>query len=247
MDPSRMMGHHRHMECSVAREALSARLDGEHGPVPAKSVDAHLQGCPECRLWHARAADQAQRLGQIAREAGLRRQLVAAAAEVGDESLRRAAPLPVTLWAQWSLALAGVVMLALTVIQVMTASDGRGDVSEPHLAGESVAWSIAVGAAMIFTAVWPAAAAGLSGTLISYTAVLVVYVVTDAVQGVVSPVRELGHLPVLVGAVLALLVWRGTRQPRPAPRGAGALDGDGNPALYAVGTPRRHPRGGSAA
>ncbi|WP_061005639.1 zf-HC2 domain-containing protein [Mycolicibacterium mucogenicum] len=39
------------MECEIAREALSARMDGEHEPVPARRVDEHLASCPECRQW----------------------------------------------------------------------------------------------------------------------------------------------------------------------------------------------------
>ncbi|EUA32805.1 zinc-finger family protein [Mycobacterium xenopi 3993] len=39
------------MRCEVAREALSARLDGERHAVPAQRVDAHLGSCPDCRAW----------------------------------------------------------------------------------------------------------------------------------------------------------------------------------------------------
>ncbi|HOW96081.1 MAG TPA: zf-HC2 domain-containing protein, partial [Mycolicibacterium fallax] len=43
------------MNCDVAREALSARIDGEREPVPAARVDEHLAGCADCTDWHIRA------------------------------------------------------------------------------------------------------------------------------------------------------------------------------------------------
>ena len=57
------------MECDVAREALSARLDGERQHVPAGRVDAHLESCADCRTWLAEAAELARRqYGVIGRE-----------------------------------------------------------------------------------------------------------------------------------------------------------------------------------
>ncbi|WP_040791570.1 zf-HC2 domain-containing protein [Nocardia paucivorans] len=49
------------MECSVARECLSARLDGEAESVPAARLDEHLRRCPDCRRWHVAAAESTQR------------------------------------------------------------------------------------------------------------------------------------------------------------------------------------------
>ncbi|EUA19462.1 zinc-finger family protein [Mycobacterium xenopi 3993] len=50
------------MRCEVAREALSARLDGERHAVPAQRVDAHLGSCPDCRAWLIGVAMQTRRL-----------------------------------------------------------------------------------------------------------------------------------------------------------------------------------------
>ncbi|MCV7066853.1 zf-HC2 domain-containing protein [Mycolicibacterium farcinogenes] len=43
------------VDCAVAREALSARLDGEREPVPSARVDEHLRDCGECAAWYDRA------------------------------------------------------------------------------------------------------------------------------------------------------------------------------------------------
>ncbi len=46
------------VDCDVAREALSARIDGEREPVPAPRVDEHLATCEPCREWYAAAVNQ---------------------------------------------------------------------------------------------------------------------------------------------------------------------------------------------
>lgn len=37
------------------REALSALLDGEEPPLPVPGIVAHLEDCPSCSAWLARA------------------------------------------------------------------------------------------------------------------------------------------------------------------------------------------------
>ncbi|MFR9749937.1 zf-HC2 domain-containing protein [Nocardia sp. 004] len=50
------------MKCSVARESLSARLDGEAGAVPSSLLDEHLAQCSGCRWWYAAATDVTRRV-----------------------------------------------------------------------------------------------------------------------------------------------------------------------------------------
>jgi len=57
--------HRLGVHCEGAREAISARLDGERSPLPVTSLDDHLATCRVCREFEAGA--QALR-----REAGLR-------------------------------------------------------------------------------------------------------------------------------------------------------------------------------
>lgn len=54
------------MDCEVAREALSARLDGERAPVPSARVDEHLGECSACRAWFTQVASQAGDLRRLA-------------------------------------------------------------------------------------------------------------------------------------------------------------------------------------
>jgi len=52
-----------------------------------------------------------------------------------------------------------------------------------------------------------------------FAGVLTVYVVVDALSGAVTTGRMLTHLPVVIGAVLAIMVWRSSSAPRPTPDG----------------------------
>lgn len=82
---------------------------------------------------------------------------------------------------------------------------------------ESTSWSIALGVIMVGAALWPSAAAGLAGVLTAFVAILTGYVIVDALSGAVSTTRILTHLPVVIGAVLAIMVWRSASGPRPRP------------------------------
>jgi predicted anti-sigma-YlaC factor YlaD len=83
-----------------------------------------------------------------------------------------------------------------------------------HLLNESTAWSITLGVVMVGAATWPTVAAGLAGVLGVFAGVLTAYVIADAMSGEVTAMRVLTHLPVVLGAVLAFLVWRSTIGPR---------------------------------
>jgi RNA polymerase sigma-70 factor (ECF subfamily) len=53
------LGDYRYVDCEVAREALSARIDGEREPVPSARLDEHLDQCADCRSWLEAVAVQA--------------------------------------------------------------------------------------------------------------------------------------------------------------------------------------------
>ncbi len=210
------------MDCDVAREALSARIDGEREPVPAARVDEHLATCADCRSWYARAVEQTQQLRRLAG----RSQVAAVAAPPARPTpppARRRLPAAAASWRRATLGAVGVLQLALAVAQALGAPIGTSAgahhmTMSGHLLNESTAWSAALGAVMVAAAVRPTAAAGLAGVLSVFTAILSGYVVSDAVSGAVSAGRILSHLPVLAGTVLAVLVWRDTRAPGPEPR-----------------------------
>lgn len=208
------------MDCDTAREALSARIDGEREPIPAARVDEHLAGCSPCRDWHAAAVEQTQLLRRLAG-----RSQVTAVRPLEPEAPRHSRQLPVSVsWQRWALGAVGVIQILLAVAQGLGVHLGVPHAAMGgHVLNESTAWSAALGVVMVIAAFRPSVAGGLAWVLAAFAAVLSVYVVTDAVAGRVTLDRVLTHLPVLAAAALAWLVWRqvgpGGRRPD-----RGALD-----------------------
>lgn len=195
----------------MAREALSARLDGERESVPAARVDEHVAGCAQCQAWFGVVSAQAEALRTLARP----EMVVAVASSPGTPRRTR----PALYWIRWALVVTGVAQIAVSVVQALGLSVGltHHHGAGGHLLNESTAWSVAIGVAMIVAARRPVAAAGLGGVLAVFAVVLTVYVVVDAVAGEVTLARVLTHIPVLVAACLAIVVWRRTSTSPPTP------------------------------
>jgi predicted anti-sigma-YlaC factor YlaD len=199
------------VDCDIAREALSARLDGEREPVPSARVDEHLASCRQCRTWYADAQGWTLQLRSMADHG----RGPAEAASLGPEDPRDWMKWIRSHWLQMALALVGVVQIALAVAQIggadfgMVAAHGsaHGAMSGEHLLNESTAWSLALGAAIVVAAVWRATLPGVACVLAGFTLVLSCYVISDGLSDQVTGVRLLSHLPVLVATVLALLLW----------------------------------------
>lgn len=238
---------YRNVYCEVAREALSARLDGEREPVPAARVDEHLGECAACREWFDEVSDQARDLHRLI----VSRPVIAPLAPlaVGRVPTHR----PRLTWQRWALLCIGFAQIALATVQGFGFSLGltheHGMGSGSHLLNESTAFSIALGAVMVVAALWPSAAAGLAGVLTVFVAVLAVYVVADALSGTVTSIRILTHVPLVMGAGLAVMVWRANTTPRPAPEGSAAEPDIVLPPNASRGRRRGHlwPTDGSAA
>lgn len=191
------------MDCDVAREALSARIDGEREQIPAARVDEHLADCGSCRQWQADAVEQTQLFRRLAG----RSQLSAVRPRTGPVPERHRS-LSMS-WQRWALGAVGVIQLVLAVAQGLGVHLGIPHAAMGgHVLNESTAWSAALGVVMVAAAVRPPVAGGLMWVLGAFAAVLSVYVVADAVAGQVTADRILTHLPVVVAAVLAWLVWR---------------------------------------
>lgn len=237
------------MECEIAREALSARMDGEHEPVPARRVDEHLASCPECRQWQDELNSQMDVLrGLIAAD---RTRMTAVTDSVSQPAL------PATRdgldWVRIALAVVGGIQIVLAVLQAAGVSIGVhvGHSMGGHVVNESTAWSVALGVAMLVAADRPAAAMGLAIVGGVFTLVLTGYVVVDGLTGAVGAVRMLSHLPALAGVVLTVLVWRRhtLEPPRPDRDAAPTLDDITLPDNASRGRRRGHlwPTDGNAA
>ncbi|MCV7228457.1 DUF2275 domain-containing protein [Mycolicibacterium komossense] len=222
------------MQCDVAREALSARIDGEREPVPAARVDEHLQTCRDCCAWYILADEQAKsvtlRPAQARPDLSAAILLAAGIAPVGR--YRRWARRTRRYGARGALIAVGVVQLIIALAQIDGADFGMltsaahhgGAMNGEHLMNETTAWSFALGLAMIIAGAWPVAAAGIACVVGIFAVVLGWYVVADSLAGQVTEIRVLSHLPVIGGAVLAALVYRQFGHGRPTPPAASAGD-----------------------
>lgn len=229
------------VDCVVAREALSARLDGEREPVPSARVDEHLDACPTCGAWFEQAAGQARRLRRLVDS---RPPL----ASVGylDSAHPAACPRSPLGWQRWTLLGVGLGQIVVACVQVF----GVGIVlNQAHLLSESAAWSIALGLTMVGTALRPVAATGLAGVMTAFIGVFAVILAIDMWSGTFTAVRVLILLPVVAGTALATIVSLNARSPRPGSReDAAELDLD-LPEKASRGRRRGHlwPSDGSAA
>jgi len=209
------------MDCDTAREALSARIDGEREPIPAARVDEHVTGCEPCRQWQVAAVEQTQLMRRLAGRSQL--SAVRPAQERQPERTRYAS----VSWTRWALGAVGVVQLGLALAQALGANLGVPHAATAgHVLNESTAWSAALGVVMLAAAARPVVAGGLTWVLGAFAAFLVIYEITDTDAGHVTIDRPLTHLPVLAGAVLALLVWRRDQSagPRPDPATTAVID-----------------------
>jgi RNA polymerase sigma-70 factor, ECF subfamily len=213
------------MRCDVAREALSARLDGERPEVLAQQVDAHLESCRGCRAWLIGAAVQTRRLAAI--EPGQGPDLVdkiMASIDEGSAAYERWMRVMRSHYRRWGLIAVGVFQVAIAAAQISGIDFGmvshtHGAMSGEHLMHESTAWLLALGLAMIAAGIWPVAAIGVAAIVGAYSVALVGYEVVDTFEGEETAARIASHVPLLVGFAFALLVARermGARKPRPS-------------------------------
>ena len=228
------------VDCVVAREALSARLDGEREPVPSARVDEHLRDCPDCATWYDKAGSLALQLRDLANTG-----LIGA---VSGRSNHRAGALS-ELWHRLSrhlltiaIVVIGIAQVGLAIAQAAGINFGmvaahHGSASGAHLLNESTAWSAALGIATIAMAFRRRIAPGLACVLAIYCAFLGYYVVSDALAGLVTPVRVLSHVPVALAAIVSIWASRTKRPHDPSPKARGD-DDESDPAAPA----RRHLR-----
>ena len=220
------------MRCEVAREALSARLDGERPHVLAQHVDAHLESCRGCRAWLIGAAVQTRRLASIEPGEGPDLvQKIMASFDQQSPAYHRSMRWLRSRYRRWGLIAVGLFQVAIAAAQIsgidfgMVSSHMHGAMSGEHLMHESTAWLLALGLAMIAAGVWPVTAIGVAAITGVYSVALLGYVVVDAFAGEVTATRVASHMPVLLGLVFALLVAR-ERVTTERPRNSDASDAD---------------------
>ncbi|MBO4160958.1 zf-HC2 domain-containing protein [Micromonospora antibiotica] len=207
--------------CASWREILSAQLDGEETAEERGAVQAHLDGCPDCRAWHEVAA-------MVTRRA--RTRVVAAVPDLTESILAAVPPPRRRRFERWrgrwtaglrvALGLLGAVQLALGLAQV-----GQGVNAEhlhptgQHLWHESAAWNVAVGAGFLFVALRRTPPAGLLPMLSAFVATLVLLSVNDLVTAQVAVPRLVSHGFLVGGYLITVLLYRLGPRPSDPPQG----------------------------
>lgn len=208
------------VDCQNYREALSARLDGEQGPVPDDALDHHLEVCAACRSWQQRTVELSRtlRVRSVQPTPDLTDAVLSAATPLRDRFLTRR-------WPRLLLGLVALCQLALGVVQIfgagmVTLAHGMGSSMSEHLFNESTSWNLALGAGMLWAAWRTRASAGLIPPMAVFLVVLTVFSVHDLVNGEVSVSRLISHVLLVAGLVLLFLVDRDRRRWQPGPRSA---------------------------
>jgi predicted anti-sigma-YlaC factor YlaD len=196
------------MRCSIIREALSARLDGEDPGLPVHDIEVHLGTCDDCRAWAltagalGRIVERAPRDG-VPLDPALLATLTAPADDAAAGLLRTG---------EWR-----VVLALITLVQMVVAwpgvllHDGHASV---HLAHELTAWDIGLAVGFLIAALRPARAWGMLPLATVLVAFMVGASALDVVSGHALLGREAVHVLELAG--LGVLWVLARRVPRPA-------------------------------
>ena len=203
------------MRCDLAREALSAQLDGELTPLEEEGLAAHTKGCPSCRSY-ARDLDSLHRTVRL-REAApvpdLTRTIMATAAPHLPQRpphQARSAPTVRLGWARYALFAVGFAQLALALPELaIHAHAGHA----AHTTRDLGAFGVALAIGMLFAAWQPQRANGLLPMSFALTSALTVTAVADVLLGHSGRWGQAPHSLELVGLVL---LWHLARSTRPA-------------------------------
>lgn len=187
------------MDCTTAREALSASLDDELAAGEAGALAAHLEGCSACRA----VGQELELLHRVTR--------VRAADAVPDlvPSIMAAVELPKARrqrdldWSRYALLAVAATQLILALPLLLLGEDPGATV---HVARELGAFDVALAAGLLLAAWQPWRAAGLLPFAAALAAITTITSVVDVVAGRASFGSEAHHLLDLVGLVLLWLV-----------------------------------------
>ncbi|WP_232241252.1 DUF1775 domain-containing protein [Kutzneria sp. 744] len=201
-----------HVDCGIAREALSAAMDGEAVPgVAMTDVDRHVQGCRACASWQDLAA-RINRLTVLS-PAGEERDLTEAVLPLLDEDLTAQAafsePEPARFSLPYALIRIGLVLAAfaqaaVSVVELL----GRDDpmMMAGHMDHETSAFNFALGVVLAVVAVDPKRAKAQLPLLGSVVTVLVLVSTFDLGAHAVGWSRLLTHIPLAIGLILVALL-----------------------------------------
>lgn len=183
-------------ECSIAREIVSAELDGEADPVESARAGTHLSGCRSCRTWRT-SVEALQRSTRV-REAE-------SIPDLTESVLARAHPPHAGRgeWIRWALVVVALTQLVVALPDLFADSTGNPSVHESRHVG---AMAVALSLGLLYTARIPARAFGMLPLAAALAVTMFVTAVVDVVRGSAPIMGESVHVLELVGFVLVWLL-----------------------------------------
>jgi predicted anti-sigma-YlaC factor YlaD len=222
------------VDCDIAREALSAGLDGEDTGIAVGDLDVHLAGCQGCQAWYRHATGLNRGLYALTDD----RPVDVVDAVLDQVVLRRRGRwrLPLVI----ALLVVAVAQLSIAVCSLLTPLGmPMAMPMSQHMDHESAAFNLAFGVILLLVGLNTTRAATQVPVLASFVGVLAVASVFDLADGAVDWARLATHLPVVVGLVLTVAVGR-LPKTRPNPERT-ALPTRGQPLVRLVSPSRQPP------
>jgi predicted anti-sigma-YlaC factor YlaD len=184
------------VECTSARELISAAVDDELPTADLESLDEHLDGCPLCRAY-------AERVSALTRTVRLRG--VGAVPDLTARVLDRARPprLGRGGWLRPALAWIALV-IAVQSVRPLVLGDASG--ATTHIARHLGAFGLALSLGMAYAAWRPHRAFGMLPFAAALVATTVLSAVFDMTDRVSTPLAEAVHISELVGLVLLWMI-----------------------------------------
>jgi predicted anti-sigma-YlaC factor YlaD len=195
------------MNCDTARNAISARLDGEDLSIDPADLDNHLQTCPACRGF-AREAAAMHREARVARAPAVPDLTAPILAAIGAEARPHAGherALRVTL------AIVGLVQLVAAVPALVLGDDPGLTV---HAARHVGSFGLALAVGFLFAAWRPSRLPGLLPVVTVLVVCLTGTSVLDLLEGRTGALSETQHAVEVVGLAAAWMLAHARRPHR---------------------------------
>jgi predicted anti-sigma-YlaC factor YlaD len=186
------------MNCEIAREALSAWLDGEQAVPQGADVHAHVAGCADCRSWQEAGHRLTRRVRLTPAQPMADDTARILEAVIADRPVRRG-PRGRKL-ARVGLAVAAVAQLMIIIPALALGNAGVG--VPPHAARELGVFNLALAVGFAVAALRPAHARGMLPLVGVATVCLIVLAAIDAANGQTTLWAEVPHLIAVAGLVL---------------------------------------------
>ncbi|PZG00156.1 zf-HC2 domain-containing protein [Micromonospora deserti] len=201
------------MTCDDVRVALSARLDGEDPQAAPALLDGHLDGCPGCRTWLARA-EQVTRLVRVRPVAVPDLTASVLAAVAADSVAARRTPAAALRARRQVLRVAvGVAAVAQLAIALPVLLAGLGVAADPHTSREMASFDVALAVGFALAAWRPERARAFVPVALVLAVCLAGTSAVDIANSTTALVHEIGHLAAVVQAGLLWALGRASGEP----------------------------------